>query len=467
MRWSQCFIPTLRESPAGVETSAERLLVRAGYARAVSAGVYGYLPLGMRSLARLQRIAREELARIGGQQVLLDPDAAGEIARGELRSAKQLPQVWFRMQTPLWRVRQLAGLDVYSFGLEPGALQTTLAKIVHRAGAECTWSKSGAVALLDGDPDSAAVCPSCHAASALALAESQPVPAPGDLPGDLSPELFPTPGQKTIADLSRFTGQPESMQMKSLVLVAAGKPVLVMLRGDHQLSEAKFAARSGDAKFRQASPDELVRWMGASAGSLGPVGVTTMPVWIDRALEGRRNMVCGANRDDYHLRHVTPGEDFQAETADLRETAAGDLCANCGAALEIRPALELARISGDFAVLSVERLLALNAETSNDKDGLILPPALAPFDVIVVDAGAPDTAAQVYRALAGAGCEVLLDDRDERAGVKFKDADLIGIPWRVTAGKKAADGLVEVVERRTHTRTDVPVDGIIGVLSGR
>src|SRR5262249_30519351 len=159
---------------------------------------------------------------------------------------------------------------------------------------------------------------------ALATATGVPVPSLPDIPGDLMPEPFHTPGQKTIADLARFTGQPESMQMKSLVLVASGKPVLVMLRGDHQLSEAKFAARSGDPKFRQATAEELVKWFGASAGSLGPVGVNSMPVWMDSALECRRNMVCGANRDDYHLRHVTPGEDFAAEAADLREAAAGD-----------------------------------------------------------------------------------------------------------------------------------------------
>jgi prolyl-tRNA synthetase len=464
MRWSQCFIPTLRESPAGVETAAEKLLVRAGYARAVSAGVYAYLPLGMRSLGRLQAIAREELARIGGQETLLGPEDAAAIARGELRSAKQLPQVWYRMQTPLWRVRQLAGLDVYTFGLEAGVMQGALARIVERAGVECVWSKSGAVALVEGGPDAAALCPGCGAASALAVAESLPVAAPADVEGDLSPEPFATPGQKTIADLARFTGEPESMQMKSLVLVAGGKPVLVILRGDHQLSEAKFAARSGDAQFRQATAEELVRWMGANAGSLGPVGVTTMPVWMDRALEGRRNMVCGANRDDFHLRHVTPGKDFQAEVVDLRETAAGDGCMACGGVLEVRESVEIARISGDFAVLSLERLLTVAVERSNDKDGLILPASVSPFDVLVVDAGAGEMAGQVESALTSAGFAVLLDDRDERAGVTFKDADLFGVPWRVTAGKKAAEGLVEVVERRTKTRSDVPVDQVAVVL---
>ena len=220
MRWSKCFIPTLRESPAGVETAAERLLVRAGFARAVSTGVYGYLPLGRRSLARLERIARLELEAIGGQETGLDPAAATEIARGELRSAKQLPQIWFRIETPLLRMRQFAGLDVYAFGADRAVVEGAVHRIVGRAGVSFRWSGSGAVALHDSGPDQAAVCPACGAAAALAGAESAPTPALPDVDGDLDPEPFPTPGQKTIADLARFTGQPESMQMKSLVLVA-------------------------------------------------------------------------------------------------------------------------------------------------------------------------------------------------------------------------------------------------------
>ena len=456
MRWSKCFIPTLRESPAGGETAGVKLLVRAGYLRAVSAGVYGYLPLGMRSLGRLREIARAEMAAIAGQETLLDAAAASEIARGELRGAKQLPQIWFRVETPLLRIRQFAGLDVHGFGDAPGVIADALRRTVERAGIACSWSNGGAVVLLESGPDQAAVCASCDAASVLGLAESIPVPAPPDVPGDLAPEPFDTPGQKTIADLARFTGQPESMQMKSLVMVVHGKPVMVLLRGDHQLSELKFAARSGDPNFRPAAAAELVRWLGAAAGSLGPMGAA-MPVWMDRALEGRRNMVCGANRDDTHLRHVTPGKDFQPETMDLREAAAGDTCPACGGTLEIRAAWEIARLQEGVARLSLERLLLLAAESGSDKDGLILPPSLSAFQVIVTDAGATEAAAQVYGALTGAGLDTLLDDRDERPGVKFKDADLIGVPWRVTVGRKAAEGLVEIVDRRARSRTDVPI----------
>jgi len=460
MRWSKCFIPTLRESPAGVETAAGRLLVRAGYARAISPGVYGYLPVGMRSMRRIRRIVRDEMAQLGGQEISLDPIAAADVARGELRSPKQLPQLWYRLEATPWRVRQFAGLDVYSFGGDPADLAGSLRRIVERCAVSCAWSSTGAVCLRENGTDAAAVCGNCGAASALTVAQSVPVAAPADVSGDLTPEPFHTPGQKTIADLAAFTGQPESMQMKSLVLVAAGKPVMVLLRGDHQLSEAKFAARSGDAMFRPAAADELVRWLGAAAGSLGPVGVSAMPVWMDAALAGRHNMVCGANRDDYHLRHVTPGEDFQSEIFDLRESAAGDGCPACGGVLAIRPAVEIARLHEGGARLSLERLLTCAVEVGHDADGMVLPASMSPFDCLVTDAGAPAIAENVYRELQSAGFEVLLDDRDERAGVKFKDADLIGVPWRVTVGKKAADGVVEMVNRRTRVRTDVPIASV-------
>jgi prolyl-tRNA synthetase len=252
------------------------------------------------------------------------------------------------------------------------------------------------------------------------------------------------------------------MQMKSLILVANGKPVLVMLRGDHQLSEAKFAVKSGDARFRQATADELVKWFGASPGSLGPVGVTTVPVWMDTALEGRRNMVCGANRDDYHLRHVTPGKDFQAEVADLREAAEGDGCPRCGAGLKLRPVMELARVGESSARVALDRLLVAAVEAGHDKDGMVLPLSIAPFQVVVTAVNV--NAEPVYRMLTDAGIDALLDDRDERPGVKFKDADLIGVPWRVTAGRKLADGIVELVARKTKTITEVRVNDLVPAL---
>jgi prolyl-tRNA synthetase len=168
-------------------------------------------------------------------------------------------------------------------------------------------------------------------------------------------------------------------------------------------------------------------------------------------------MVCGANRDDYHLRHVTPGEDFEPEFRDLREVVAGEACVRCGAGLELRPAVELARLAPDVHGLSLERILTTAIELGSDKDGMILPAAIAPFDVVVTAAVVSDGAEQVYRECLAAGLDAVYDDRDERAGVKFKDADLIGVPLRINVGKKLADGLVEVVERKTKQSVDVPM----------
>ena len=275
--------------------------------------------------------------------------------------------------------------------------------------------------------------------------------------------------------------------MKSLVMVVDGKPLLALLRGDHQLSETKFGSVAGDPEFRPARPDEIKEWFGADAGSLGPVGVKNMPILADHALAGRRNMIAGANKDDYHLRHVTPGEDFQAEFKDLRQVAAGDACPSCGGALEIKKTVEVghifklgyrysdgmglrvlnadgkevAPIMGCYGI-GIERILTAAIELYNDKDGIVLPAAIAPFQVVITpvntaEAAQMDAAREIYRACLALGLDALLDDRDERPGVKFKDADLIGIAFRIVAGKKLASGMVELVERRGKKSQDVPL----------
>jgi len=270
-------------------------------------------------------------------------------------------------------------------------------------------------------------------------------------------------------------------------LVADGKPVLVLLRGDHQLAEQKFAAIAGDPEFRPAYPEEIRQWFGAEGGSLGPVGVANMPILADRALAGRRNMIAGANRDDYHLRHVTMGEDFEAELHDLRQAAAGDECAHCGRRLEIRKTVEIGHIfklgykysesmglrvlnadgkeitpiMGSYGI-GIERILSAAIELYHDEDGMVLPASIAPFDVVITPANNSDdaqmeAAREIYHQCLSRGLDALLDDRDERPGVKFKDADLIGIPYRITVGKKLAGGNIEVSERKTRSITDVPV----------
>ena len=315
-------------------------------------------------------------------------------------------------------------------------------------------------------------CPNCSFAAPLAEAATIPATlAFTDPEGDLTPEPFHTPNRKTIADVAAFTGQPEAAQMKSLVLVANEKPVLVMLRGDHQMSRAKFIARFHDPNFRPARTDEIVEWFGAFPGSLGPTGVTRAPIFADLALRGRRNMICGANRDDYHLRDVTPGEDFAAEFLDLRQPSAGDLCPACSTPVAIKRALRACSLRGGSSgqrfpprVLPrlPERILEAAAALFHDKDGLTLPPSIAPLDLILIPTQVTDsaqmTAAQsLYESAESLGLAVLLDDRDERPGVKFKDADLIGAPFRITVGKKLAEGKIEFVTRATRQVEDIPL----------
>ncbi len=554
MLWSKLFIPTLRETPAEAEVASHQLLLRAGYIRQLSAGIYSYLFLAQRSLLKIQRIVREEMDAIGGQEMLmpgLQPaeiwqesgrwDIMGEnmfrlkdrsqrdlclgmtheenmtaIARGELRSYKQLPQIWYQIQTKfrdeprpksgLLRVRQFIMKDSYTFDMDQAGLDIAYNKhyqaycrIFDRCGLEyiVVEAHSGAMGgsqshefmvTSDAGEDFVAVCGKCGYSANLEKAVAEPSrPALPDPQGDFEPEEFHTPGRKTIAEVAEFTGLPESSQMKSLVLVADGKPVLVLLRGDHQLNEAKFGAVSGDPEFRPAHPEEIREWFGADAGSLGPVGIKNMPILADLALAGRRNMIAGANRDDYHLRNVTPSEDFQAEMRDLRQVAAGDTCSKCGSVLQVVKTVEIGHIfklgykysdsmglrvlnadgkevtpiMGSYGI-GIERILSAAIELYHDRDGMILPPSIAPFHVVVTpannaDAAQMEAARNIYQQCLAQGVDALLDDRDERPGVKFKDADLIGIPFRVVVGKKLAGGAVELLDRKTRKSEDVAV----------
>jgi len=564
MLWSRLFIPTLRDNPAEAEVASHQLLLRAGYIRQVAAGIYSYLFLAQRSLLKIIRIVREEMDAIGAQEMLLPAlnpaelwqesgrwDVMGDhmfrlkdrfarnlclamtheevvtaTARGELRSYKQLPQIWYQIQTKfrdeprpksgLLRVRQFIMKDSYTFDMDAAGLDAAYRKhydaycrIFTRCGLEyrIVEAHSGAMGgsqshefMVESEAgeDFIVTCGKCGYAANREKAIANPcAPLAPDPEGALTPEEFHTPGRKTIAEVSEFTGLPESSQMKSLVMVAHGKPLLVLLRGDHQLSETKFAAAAGDAAFRPAYPEEIRQAFGADPGSLGPVGVTRLRILADQALAGRHNMIAGANRDDYHLRHVTPGEDFQAEFMDLRQVEAGDGCMACGAPLEIRKTVEVGHIfklgykysesmglhvtnaageevtpiMGSYGI-GIERILSAAIELYHDQDGMSLPPAIAPFTVVVTpvnmnDALQAKTAEEIYRACLGLGLDALLDDRDERPGVKFKDADLIGVPYRITVGKKAGAGKVELVERRGRRIVDIDIAAAPEQVAGR
>jgi prolyl-tRNA synthetase len=295
---------------------------------------------------------------------------------------------------------------------------------------------------------------------AVSIAQPPEVPDPE---GDLAPEEFHTPGVKTIAQIAAFTNLPATCQIKSVVMAAGGTPILVLLRGDHQLSETKLeavlrTARDQRFQLRSATAEELRASFGADAGSLGPIfpkeaGVANVRILADEVLRGRRNMISGANRNDYHLRNVTPGEDFTAEFFDLQQATEGDRCITDGGPLMFTPAV---------VIRDAESALAVAVEKNRDADGIVLPPLIAPFTAVVtpVHPDRLEAARKIYQDLLAAGVDALLDDRDARPGVKFKDADLIGIPYRINVGKKLAEGLVEFVERSPKRSTDVPVGEI-------
>jgi prolyl-tRNA synthetase len=285
--------------------------------------------------------------------------------------------------------------------------------------------------------------------------------------------------------------------MKSLVMVADGKPVLALLRGDHQLSETKFAVAAGGAlgvavmEVRPAQPGEINDWFGADPGSLGPIGITGMPIVADLALEGRRNMIAGANKNDYHLRNVTPGRDFKAKFVDIRQVNAGDSCTACGGPLTLHKTIEIGHIfklgykysqsmglrvlnaagtevtpiMGSYGI-GIERILSSSVEQNHDEAGMFLPAPIAPFAVIVTpvnnaDASLRDAARRIYEDCLAAGIDALYDDRDERPGVKFKDADLIGVPYRITIGKKLAQGAAEMTTRKSRSSRDVALADVV------
>lgn len=319
------------------------------------------------------------------------------------------------------------------------------------------YTRAGDVAVAETEAGDEVLVRGHDYASLMSAAVSVPSPLDvNDPDGNFTPETFSTPGIKTIAQVAEFTRQPVTSQMKSLVMLANGVLILVLLRGDHQLSDTKFAAFSKASNVRQATADELRASFGADAGSLGPVGVNGIRIVADEALCGRRNMISGANQNDFHLRNVTPGKNFACEYADLRWVNEGDTCVNGGPL-----SFHNARILD-----TNQAILETAAEQHHDVDGLALPASIAPFEVLIAPLHPAhlDAAKEIYGKLNGAGFDVLLDDRDVRPGVKFKDADLIGIPYRLNLGKKLAEGMVEVVTRSPKQTVDVKVDEISGWL---
>jgi prolyl-tRNA synthetase len=560
MRWSQMHIPTLREDPADAGAPSHRLLVRAGYIRQLQAGHYSLLPLAVRVRAKVIDIIRQEMSRIGAQELLVPTmhprdiwERSGRVAtmaevmftltdhKGapnvlavtneevftvlaqELSSHKQLPQSWYQFQTKfrdeprpragLLRVREFTMKDSYSIDLTPEGLDVSFdrhrdayLRIFERLGLPVipVAASSGAMGgkdstefmcPSDAGEDLVAHCPACNYAANVEKATSRLTPVE-DGPGLPAPERFDTPGVRTIEDLATGYDAPANRQIKTLVYLLDGKLTLVLMRGDHTLNEQKLADATGAAELRPARPDEIAEALGAQPGSLGAVAVTALPVIVDEALRGRRDMVTGANADDVHLRGVEVERDISVGSwADLREVAAGEPCPNCGEPLELLPALEVGHIfklgykftkafgvtvldaagervhpiMGSYGI-GVERAMAAVVECHYDDRGIVWPVAVAPFSVVVTVAQSEDpecakAGGSVYEQLAAAGIEVIIDDRAERAGVKFRDAELTGIPFRVTVGKRGlADGTVEVTTRATGETVKVAIGAVVAHL---
>jgi prolyl-tRNA synthetase len=570
MRWSRYFIPTLREEPADAEVVSHKLLLRAGCIRQLSAGIYSLLPLGQRVALKVMQILREEMNAIGGQEFYLPAlhpaeiwqesgrwDAIGDemfrlkdrkgtdmclgmtheevfttIARNEIRSYKQLPQVWYQIQikfrdearpkSGLIRVRSFIMKDAYTFDLDRAGLDKSFLdqreaykKIFTRCGIQflIVEASSGAMggtesnefmARTPAGEDLIVNCANCGYAANLEKATSR-LAEIVDEPGPAAPEEFPTPGVRTIDDLISFPGGADAnRQIKSLVFFATiegeQRPVLVLLRGDHQVHDVKLADSLRATAVRPAQPEEIRGLLGASAGSLGGVGARDktrdLRIVADSALKNRRNMTTGANKDDHHLRGVDIARDISVDDwFELRTVEPGEGCPKCetgtldvfkgmeighifklgtkysesmGATVLTQDGKQVPIVMGSYGI-GVERIMAAAIEQQHDDDGIIWPRSLAPFDVVVTITNMKqdelrNAGEKLYEELQRAGLEVLLDDRDERAGVKFKDADLIGIPYRITIGKKVAEGVVELFERRTKKTEDVRISDVVALI---
>ncbi len=435
----------------------------------------------------------------------------------ELESYRELPQFWYQFQTKfrdearpksgLLRVREFTMKDSYSFDLDEAGLDKSFD--AHRGAYERIFARLGIPAVAaeasngtmggkdslefmcpsEAGEDLVATCPNCDYAANLERATSALAPV-DDQAGPAAPARLETPGVRTIEHLATRHGLAADRQIKTLVQVMNGQLTLVLLRGDHQLQDQKLIDATGVTDIRPAHPDEIRAALGALPGSLGAVGVTDLPVIADFALRGRRDMATGANTDDFHLTGVDVDRDIKVGLwADLREVAAGEPCPRCGAPLQFLRAIEVGHIfklgrkfttalgvsvlgpdgsaitpiMGSYGI-GVERAMAVIAEIHHDDAGLRWPVQVAPAEVTVIMVSARDeavrTAAEsIYADLLASGIDVLIDDRDERPGVKFKDAELIGIPVRISVGSRdLADGLVEVVSRSTGEKERVPID---------
>ena len=561
MRWTKTLIPTMKETPEGAEIPSHVLMLRAGLVNQLMAGAYSYLPLGLRSLKKAERIIREEMDAAGAIELLMPaltplslweqtgrveafgdvlikfdvrrqnrkvPMALGptheevitDLVSRHVSSYRQLPLTVYQIQTKfrneerprfgVLRTSEFLMKDAYSFDTSIESLAASYDKmyeaycrIFSRCGLDylAVEAESGPIGgdashefmvLAPNGEDKVLHCSQCGYAANQEKAEIGPIGKTILMAAEAPISKVPTPGVSTIEHVSKFLGcRPEEM-IKTLIYTADGKPIAVLLRGDHEANEGKIRRAVGASKIALADPDVILRVTGAPVGFAGPVGLKEkIPVYADRDVEYIRNGVTGANEAEMHLKGVCPGRDFQPVLyADLRNAGEGDSCPRCSGTLSIRFAIEIghvfklgtkysealsarfldaqeqqrAIIMGCYGI-GVNRILASLVETSYDKAGILWPVSTAPYEVVLVpvnvaDATTTEAADRLYKALLAAGIDVILDDRDQRAGVKFKDADLVGFPLRVVLGERGLkQGKLEIKWRWDAAPEMIDVEG--------
>ncbi|MBI3781419.1 MAG: proline--tRNA ligase [candidate division NC10 bacterium] len=551
MRWTRSLIPTLKEDPAEAEAVSHRLMVRAGLVRQLAAGIYVYLPLGQRVLDKVNAVIREEMNRIGGQEItmpVLHPaelwqqtgrwsaigdemfrlkdrgkremclgmtheEVIGWLAAREVRSYRDLPQTWYQIQVKLrdearpksgvLRTREFLMKDSYTLDRDEAGLEKSYQ--LHKEAYCRIFERCGlAFHVVESDPgimggagahefmapseageDEVALCDRCDYSANVELASSRP--RPPEFP-DWNLEEIPTPNAGTIEQVCALLRIDPALTIKSLLLVTKEGPLLALVRGDQQLHEKKLAMLVGEV--RPAHRDEILMHLGAEAGSIGPVG-TTLPTIADESLRTGRYVV-GANKDGFHVRGVVPGTHFQPRWADIHHARSGDGCPRCDADLRIERVIEVGNIfklgtkysvslkamylneageerpivMGSYGI-GPARIAAAAIEQHHDQQGIIWPEAIAPYQLHLLPVNMRDEkmmelAEALYAQLQAERVEVLYDDRAERPGVKFKDADLLGLPLRVTIGSHALkEGVVELKVRRTGEEFRVPPSEVV------
>lgn len=551
MRMKNLLMPTLREVPAEAEITSHKLMLRAAYIRKLAAGIYSYLPLGLKTLKKVEQIVREEMDRAGAQELLMAALLPAEAYQAsgrwevfgpsmfklkdrndrdfclgptheelftqtvidEVRSYKEYPMTLYQIQTKyrdegrprfgLMRGREFIMKDAYSFDLDEAGLDISYKKmydaycrIFERLGLDFTivdadsgaMGGSGSQEFMVKSPvgeDGIAYCDACGYAANYEKAVCNPLKK--EYPeGELSIQKIETPDVHTIEELVDFLGCEPYMFAKTIIYKADDKYIAAMVRGDREINEVKLKNLVGCTDDLELAAPSIVRDItNAQVGFAGPVGLT-IPVYADLEVAEMFNFVVGANETNYHLKNVNIHRDFEPTViADIRVITDGDACPKCGQPIKTAQGIEVGHIfklgtkysdalgltylddsgiaktvvMGCYGI-GVTRCLAAAIEQGNDENGIILPVSIAPYEIIVIPVNAKEEsqmkmAEEIYEELKSAGIDALLDDREERAGVKFKDADLIGIPLRIVVGKKCSEGIVEYKLRKDSTAEEV------------